>query len=89
MKKIILLFIAIETSPIFVKLISSKGPYDDLLEKHPPVALDGDAHRARGNLHGFVDPQHDVEGFELGAELVLQRRFGVDPKPFGVRLENI
>jgi hypothetical protein len=31
---IILLFIAIETSPIFVKLISSKGPYDDLLEKH-------------------------------------------------------
>lgn len=31
---IILLFIAIETSPIFVKLISAKGPYDDLLEKH-------------------------------------------------------
>jgi uncharacterized coiled-coil protein SlyX len=31
---IILLFIAIETSPIFTKLISSKGPYDDLLEKH-------------------------------------------------------
>ncbi len=31
---LILLFIAIETSPIFTKLISSKGPYDDLLEKH-------------------------------------------------------
>lgn len=31
---IILLFIAIETAPIFVKLISPKGPYDDLLEKH-------------------------------------------------------
>lgn len=31
---IILLFIAIETSPIFVKLISARGPYDDLLEKH-------------------------------------------------------
>lgn len=31
---LILLFIAIETSPIFVKLISAKGPYDDLLEKH-------------------------------------------------------
>jgi len=29
---IILLFIAIETSPIFVKLISSRGPYDELLE---------------------------------------------------------
>jgi hypothetical protein len=31
---IMLLFIAIETAPIFVKLISAKGPYDDLLEKH-------------------------------------------------------
>jgi hypothetical protein len=29
---ITLLFIAIETSPIFVKLISSKGPYDNLLK---------------------------------------------------------
>lgn len=31
---LILLFIAIETSPIFVKIISAKGPFDDLLEKH-------------------------------------------------------
>jgi hypothetical protein len=29
---IILLFIAIETSPVFVKLISSRGPYDNLLK---------------------------------------------------------
>ncbi len=29
---IILLFIAIETAPVFVKLISSKGPYDNLLK---------------------------------------------------------
>ncbi|HEY0744848.1 MAG TPA: DUF4407 domain-containing protein [Chryseosolibacter sp.] len=29
---IVLLFIAIETSPIFVKLISGKGPYDNLLK---------------------------------------------------------
>jgi hypothetical protein len=28
---IVLLFIAIETSPVFVKLISGKGPYDNLL----------------------------------------------------------
>lgn len=28
---IVLLFIAIETAPVFVKLISSKGPYDNLL----------------------------------------------------------
>jgi hypothetical protein len=33
---ILLLFIAIETAPVFVKLISSKGPYDNLLntEEH-------------------------------------------------------
>ncbi len=31
---IILLFIAIETAPIFVKLISERGPYDNLLEVH-------------------------------------------------------
>jgi hypothetical protein len=30
----ILLFIAIETAPVFVKLIGSKGPYDDLLYTH-------------------------------------------------------
>ena len=28
---ILLLFIAIETAPVFVKLISPKGPYDNLL----------------------------------------------------------
>jgi hypothetical protein len=31
---IMFLFIAIESSPIFVKLISSRGPYDELLELH-------------------------------------------------------
>ncbi len=31
---IILLFIAIETAPVFVKLIGGKGPYDDLLNTH-------------------------------------------------------
>ena len=31
---LILLFIAIETAPIFVKLISQRGPYDELLEAH-------------------------------------------------------
>jgi hypothetical protein len=31
---IILLFITIETAPVFVKLISPRGPYDDLLEAH-------------------------------------------------------
>lgn len=31
---LILLFVAIETAPVFVKLIGSKGPYDDLLHTH-------------------------------------------------------
>lgn len=31
---IFLLFVALETAPIFVKLISNKGPYDELLEAH-------------------------------------------------------
>ena len=31
---LVLLFIAIETAPIFVKLISTRGPYDELLELH-------------------------------------------------------
>ncbi len=34
---IILLFIAIETAPIFVKLISDRGPYDDQLASHEKV----------------------------------------------------
>ncbi|MEQ9427074.1 MAG: DUF4407 domain-containing protein [Cyclobacteriaceae bacterium] len=31
---ILILFIAIETAPVFVKLISPKGPYDEVLEVH-------------------------------------------------------
>lgn len=31
---IILLFIAVETAPIFVKLMSPRGPYDELLDLH-------------------------------------------------------
>ncbi len=34
---IILLFIAVETAPIIAKIISPRGPYDDLLEKHEHV----------------------------------------------------
>jgi hypothetical protein len=39
---IILLFIALETSPVIVKLISPKGPYDNLLrvEEHKHLAME-------------------------------------------------
>lgn len=36
---IMLLFIAIETTPIFVKLISSRSPYDYVLDKHEHAFL--------------------------------------------------
>jgi len=38
---IMLLFLAIETAPIFVKLISIKGPYDKMLEKKSRKAITG------------------------------------------------
>ena len=31
---IVLLFIALELAPVFTKLISSRGPYDNLLQVH-------------------------------------------------------
>jgi len=34
---VMLLFVAIETAPIFTKLISSRGPYDYLLQEHEHV----------------------------------------------------
>ncbi len=42
---IILLFIALETAPVFVKLISSKGPYDNLLkiEEHTYASKETEA----------------------------------------------
>src|SRR5690606_7251798 len=36
---IILLFVAVETAPIFVKLLANKGPYDYFLEKHEEELL--------------------------------------------------
>jgi hypothetical protein len=63
---ITLLFIAIETSPIFVKLISSRGPYDNLLkiEEHKFYAqeteelatINGAIKERSGTL-----PQHERE----------------------------
>ncbi len=40
---IILLFIALETAPIFVKIISHRGPYDDIIQAHEHKFL---VHRA-------------------------------------------
>jgi hypothetical protein len=49
---IVLLFVAIETAPVFVKLISRKGPYDNLLRiaEHGFVALEIEE-TAKTNAH--------------------------------------
>lgn len=47
---IVLLFIVIETSPIFVKLISKKGPYDHLLF-HEEYKFETEAYKNRAFIH--------------------------------------
>jgi hypothetical protein len=47
---IVLLFIVIETSPIFVKLISKKGPYDHLLF-HEEYKFETGAYKKRAFIH--------------------------------------
>jgi len=61
---IVLLFIAIETAPVFVKLISNKGPFDNLLKiaEHGFVAQEIEE-MARTNTHTkertATFPQHE------------------------------
>lgn len=61
---IILLFIAIETAPVFVKLISNKGPYDNLLKiaEHGFVVQEVEE-TAQANAHSkertATLPQHE------------------------------
>ena len=68
---ITLLFIAIETSPIFVKLISYRSPYDYLLHEHEHVY-------AMANLEHTTLLSNEVRGkvkydTETGAHLVKTR----------------
>lgn len=73
---IILLFIAIETAPVFVKLISKKGPYDNLqkMEDHEFEAKEIE-HRAKVNSetkqrgYAFLKHEQDFLNRRLDAEL--------------------
>lgn len=61
---VILLFIAIETAPVFVKLISPKGPYDNVLkiEEHSFAAQEIEAMaktNAEAKERSSVLPQHE------------------------------
>jgi len=58
---IILLFVAVETAPIFVKLLANKGPYDYFLEKHEEELLlynqemlEKSRENSRGRLKHFM-----------------------------------
>jgi hypothetical protein len=61
---IFLLFIAIETAPVFVKLISSKGPYDNLLkiEEHQFFVTETESlakANAQAKANVSILPQHE------------------------------
>lgn len=73
---IILLFIAIETAPVFVKLISRKGPYDNLLRiaEHGFVAQEIEETaktntETKGRAEAFAQHERDFVGRRLDVEL--------------------
>lgn len=73
---IILLFIAVETAPVFVKIISEKGPYDYLLEKEEHGFLaQNKAEISKINTEtkeeaeGLLNPEKDFLIDELGNSL--------------------
>jgi Domain of unknown function (DUF4407) len=75
---IVLLFIAIETAPVFVKLISRKGPYDNLLriEEHGFIAQEVEE-TAKTNAatkdRTAVLPQHEREYIVRRLDVELER----------------
>ena len=76
---ILLLFVAIETAPVFVKLISPKGPYDNLLriEEHGFIVEETES-TARANAESkrrseqLPDHERTYVGNRLDAELNRQ-----------------
>lgn len=73
---IMLLFIAIETAPVFVKLISSRGPYDNLLaiEEHTFFTLETEElarinAQAKGRALELQQQERDYVSNRLDAEL--------------------
>lgn len=78
---IILLFIAIETAPIFVKLLAEKGPYDEFLEKHEEELLLYNREmllksreNSRGRLKYFMAVKEQEVELSLDNQLHLNKR---------------
>ncbi|MEL6843309.1 MAG: DUF4407 domain-containing protein [Bacteroidota bacterium] len=74
---IVLLFIMLETSPVFVKLITKRGPYDYLLSRI-------EHHKKVESLRQISDMNYD-----LSANMQLQSRRAQKPKVNGVRPEEV
>lgn len=75
---IVLLFIMLETSPVFVKLITKRGPYDYLLSRI-------EHHKKVESLRQISDMNYD-----LSANMQLQsRRAQATPKVNGVKPEEV
>jgi len=64
---ILLLFIAIETSPVIIKLLAPKGPYDDLQwaeeHRHAVVAVEAVAHQSEAIRNTVVNLNDGEKSF--------------------------
>lgn len=73
---IMLLFIAIETAPIFVKLISRRSPYDFVLHEREfafEVANARGISRMTTTTNNAIQFETEVEQYRLGAEIQLEK----------------
>jgi hypothetical protein len=75
---ILLLFIALETAPVFVKLISTKGPYDNLLHSEEHLFVCGEIEavataNAETKQRTSVLPQHEREFASAKLDALLKR----------------
>ena len=75
---IILLFIAIETAPIFVKLLAEKGPYDHFLERHEEELLlyneemlAKSRENSRGRLAHFMAVRQQATELSIESDLYI------------------
>jgi len=77
---IILLFVAVETAPIFVKLLANKGPYDYFLEKHEEELLlynqemlEKSRESSRGRLKHFMAVKEQATELSIHNDLYINQ----------------
>src|SRR5690554_237423 len=77
---IILLFVAVETAPIFVKLLANKGPYGYFLEKHEEELLlynqemlEKSRESSRGRLKHFMAVKEQATELSIHNDLYINQ----------------